>query len=1350
MKKFADFLIDRRYVMLAIMLVLTIVCGVLATMVPINKDRTEYLADDSNMKQGLSLMESAFPEAAEKASIRVMFDDLTAEQITDVKTRLEAIPNVSSVTYDAHSEDYNKDNRTLFVVNSEFDYNTDEEKAIEAAIENGFPEFTMAYQNNDIQSTEVPMWLILTALALMTVVLLIMCNSWLEPILILATIGVAVVINMGTNVFLPYTDELTASVGPIIQLVLSMDYSIILMSRYRQEKNKGSNRLDAMKTALAGSISSIASSSLTTVVGLLALVFLSFKLGPELGIVLAKGVFISMLCVFMLLPVMVLALDPWLEKTKKKAPHIPMGPFSKISHRARYVMPAVFAILLIGSFILQGFTTITFTEKSEDPLAEVFPKDNTVVLIYHNKDEGQISGIVSELETDDRISSILGYSNTLGKEMTAAEMCDAINALSGDRGIDEDVIRMLYFLAAGGELPTIRAAEFMNFITDKVLPNETFSEYLDDHIRGNVAYFEKFSNQEKLTTPMTADEMAEFFSIEKESIEQLYLYNAIQNGVVDSGTMTLPTFVDFVLNTVAKDQTYGAMFDSATLSSLKQMETYTDKNTVQAKRTVSELATMLGINESIVKTVFILHNAGDISGKTMTIAEFSTFLCDHMLKDAMFSSYFDDTTKAQAQTMHGLIQLAASKQGLTVEQMAQTLGMEKDKVSGLYYLHFSTDPAFQQEVAAMKMPLAAFLSLLKANASGEQLAQLTQVEQLIHLAVSGQQLDAAAMAGITGMDVNQVSGIYMMHSTQTMTLPSFLAAALQLAPDNAALQQLNQIVQLAVSGESLDATTLASVFGIETTQVYQLFGITLSAQKTVALAEFTNFLVNSVLTNGAYAGSIPTEQAAQLQQMNSIVQLAVSGAPLDANALAQTFSMDANMITTVFRLCFGADISGKTMSLKAFADFILSDSLMSSMMDKASLGQLRYMQWIIDASVNETVFTSKGLAEFLGMDAAQAEQLYILYMNENGASWKLSPQRFVSLAVTDVLENEDFAEYFDENSAADLKLGHTLIEAVVSGKAYTVSEMSELLMSLTDDVSENEIELMYLYYGGINDTDTGRTMTIPQLFSFLCDELMNDERFTGYFDEETRADALSSKTELTDAMEQMKGDTYSRLVLTSDYADESPETHAYIEKLNELCENNLSEYYLVGNSVMVSEMGETFGSEYLLITLITAIAVFLVVLLAFRNPTLPLILTLVVQCGVFITVTVIGAYSGSIYYLALLIVQSILMGATIDYGIVFCNFYKESRKTMDVTEALKAAYEGSIHTIMTSGSILVLVLAILGSFVSSAMISEVCITLSIGVLIAILLILFVLPGMVACCDRLLGRRNRKANEKNRK
>lgn len=1420
MKKIANFLIDRRYIVFAIMLVLTILCGVLATTVPINKDRTKYLADDSNMKQGLAIMEAAFPETEEASAIRVMFDDLTAGQIADIRARLEAIPNVSSVDYQAGDEKYNKDRHTLFVVHTDFDYSSDEERAIEKAIAEGFSAYAMVYQNNDLPSTELPFRIIAFALTLAVIILFVMSHSWLDPALFLLTIGIAVVINMGTNAVLPYIDEMTATVGPILQLVLSMDYSIILMSRYRQEKEKNGNKTEAMKTALAGSISSIASSALTTVVGLLALVFLSFRLGPEMGIVLAKGVFVSMLCVFTVLPVMILAMDRWLEKTRKKALRIPMGLMTKISHKARHAMPAIFAVLLIGSFVLQRLTAIHFTENSEDRVAHVFPKDNTVVVLYPNEDEARINSIVSGLETDPRIASMLGYSNTLGREMNAGEMSKAINELGGSVRIDEKIVRMLYFMAAGGAPSAITAAEFMNFIARSVLSDETLNAYIDDSIRENAAYFERFSDREKLTAPMTAGEMADWFGIEQAEIEQLYLYYTLQNGTADSGTMTLPAFVDFVLNTVAADETYGAMFDAETLSSLRQLQAFTDRDAVQTERTVSALSAMLGMEESIVKTVFILHNAGDVSGQTMTAADFSSFLCDHLMKDAVFSAYFDEATEAQVRTLHGLIQLAASKQGLSAEQMAQTLGMDRDAVVRLYALYFAEDPAFQQELTAMRMPLTDFLTLLKASASGSQLAQLAQTERLIGLAVSGQQLDAASMAGATGMHAEQVSGIYAAHAAEAMTLPDFLDAAILLAPDNAQLQQLHQLVRLAVSGEASDAAALAAVFGIETAQAHQLFSLALAAQKTVRLADFTDFLVHTVLTNEAYAGSFTPEQAAQLRQMNSMVQLAVSGdslhaealapvfgmetaqayqlfalvragqktaaladftdflvrsvlsseayaasftaaqaaqlqqlnavaqlaasgAPLDAGAVARTFGMDNGMTETVFRLYFGADISGKTMSLKTFADFLLSDPWMSSMMDRTSLGQLRQMQSVIHAAAEETAFTSAELADFLGMEAAQTEQLYTLYLSAHGAVWKLSPRTLVAFAATELLSGyRDLAGYFDEQTAANLMRAHALIEAVVSGKAYSCSEMTALLASLTDGVSENGIEILYLYYGALNGAAPDRKMTIQQLFSYLSEELVSDARFEAYFDEQTKSDIRKSEAELNEALAQMKGNGYARLVITSDYPDESEETKAYIAAVKALCEENLSEYYLIGNSVMVSEMDEAFDREYLMITLITAAAIFLVVLFTFRNLIMPLILTLIVQCGVFITVAIIGAYSGAMYYLALLIVQSILMGATIDYGIVFCNFYRENRRTADVTGALRAAYEGSIHTVMTSGSILVLVLAALGIFASSSMISEVCVTLSIGVFIAILLILFVLPGMVACCDKLISRRKK--------
>jgi len=1349
MKKLANFLVDRRYIFLALTLVLTVVCGALAMTVTVNRDRTKYLPDDSNMKQGMSLMESAFRGEEEKASIRVMFDDLSAAQIAEVKARLEAIPNVSSVVYDKDSAEYNRDNHTLFVVNSRYDYRTLEELAIEAAIEEGFSEYSMVYRNNDLPSSDLPLELIAFALVIALIILTVMSHSWIEPLLLFISVCIAVVINFGTNAVLPYIDEMTATVGPVLQMVLSMDYSIILTNRYRREKPLHSNKIDAMKAALTSSISSIASSSFTTAVGLLALVFLSFKLGPELGIVLAKGVFVSMLSAFFFLPSVILAMDKYLVKTKKKAPHVPMGGLSRLSYKTRYAMPAVFALLLVGSFILQSFTAIVFTENVEDPLADVFPKDNNVVIVYNSEDEERISGVVSELEKDGRISSVLGYANTLGKEMYAGEMGGAIARLSEESVMDKDIISMIYFTAADAPLPKLTASEFMNFLSDSVIPNSNFGKFIGGEIREKAEYFEKLSDKDKLTTAMTAEETAEFFGIDKENVEQLYLFYTVKNGVEDSGKMTLPVFVDFVLNTVAQDEIYSAMFEPGTLGTLERLGDYTDREFFDKPLSSWELANELGVNESMVRTAFVLRSAGDVSGKAMSLQEFTSYLCNSLMNNAMFSGYFDEATRSRVQTVDSLIQIAVSGQAMSAGQMAQTLGLPQDSVSRLYYLYFSADPTFTQETAAMTMTLSDFLTLLKANASGDQAGRLAQVEQIISLTLSGQQLDAATMAATLGQNEKEVSLVYMLNSAETMNLQQFIAAARKLVPGNTQLVQLEQISQLASSGASLDAGQLASVFGISTEDVQSIFGLVLAPQKAITLPSFTGFLVNSVL-GGAYAGSFTADQAAQIQQINSIVQLAAGGSVLGADSMAQTFGMDAGLISTVFRLYYGADVSGVTMSVRAFAEYILSDSFMSGAAGQNAVAQLRVMQSIIYASLNGTEFSSKELSAFLGIGLEQAEPLYILRMAENGegASWKISPEAFVSFVVAEVLGSEAFSEQLDEGSVDDLELANKLIEAVVSEKAYSSAEMSELIMSLTDGVSKNDIEILYLYYGGLNGAGKEIKMTIPVLFDFLCDEMLNDERFNDYFDAETRADILDGRAAMNDAIEQLRGDGYSRLVLTSDYPDESPETLAHVKNVRQICEDNLGEFYLVGNSVMVDEMSDSFGREYIMITLITALAIFLVVLIAFRNPTMPLILTLVVQCGVFITVTVIGAYAHSIFYLALLIVQSILMGATIDYGIVFCNSYRENRKSMNAPETMEVAYVSSIHTIMTSGSILVIALAILGIFVSSAMISEVCITLSIGVLVAILLILFVLPGLVACCDRLICRK-KKMQSKNK-
>lgn len=129
-------------------------------------------------------------------------------------------------------------------------------------------------------------------------------------------------------------------------------------------------------------------------------------------------------------------------------------------------------------------------------------------------------------------------------------------------------------------------------------------------------------------------------------------------------------------------------------------------------------------------------------------------------------------------------------------------------------------------------------------------------------------------------------------------------------------------------------------------------------------------------------------------------------------------------------------------------------------------------------------------------------------------------------------------------------------------------------------------------------------------------------------------------------------------------------------------------------------------------------------------------------CGVYVTVVFSGLRGQSLIYLAYIIVQCTLMGATIDYGILFTNCYREHRQTRDVKGALVGAYGDSIHTILTSGLIMVLVTGIIGAFSDNPSIAPICTTISLGALSAILLILFVLPGMLAIFDRVVAKKRK--------
>ncbi|MCD7980876.1 MAG: hypothetical protein LUF32_00925, partial [Clostridiales bacterium] len=206
----------------------------LTPQVELNNDLTKYLEVDFSMKIVLDLMEEELDTSDSDQTIRVMFTGLAETEKSEIQTRLEEITYVDSVDYEADSEDYNVDNYTLYIINTVYDYGSAEESAIEDALDTEFADYDMIWINDDSSSSSLPMWVIALALAILVVILFVMSRSWIEPFFMIAAIVIAIIINMGTNVILGTVSNTTFSIGAILQLILSMDYSIIPMNRYRQ------------------------------------------------------------------------------------------------------------------------------------------------------------------------------------------------------------------------------------------------------------------------------------------------------------------------------------------------------------------------------------------------------------------------------------------------------------------------------------------------------------------------------------------------------------------------------------------------------------------------------------------------------------------------------------------------------------------------------------------------------------------------------------------------------------------------------------------------------------------------------------------------------------------------------------------------------------------------------------------------------------------------------------------------------------------------------------------------------------------------------------------------------------
>lgn len=1377
-QRFANFIVSRRRIVLAIMVILSLVSAFFIPRVTINTDLTKYLADSSSMKLGMQLMEEEFPEMAQTQTIRVMAKGLTEAEKQELKDRLQDIPYVDSVSHDS-GEAYNKGDYTLYLLGTSYDYGSKEEQTIESALESDFPQYQLTVQNDDTDFSDLPPSLIILALGLLMAILFLMCSSWAEPFLFMIAIGMAVILNLGTNIFLGSISNVTFSIAAILQLVLSMDYSIILMNRYRQEKRNTADKQAAMKSALVHAFSSIASSSLTTIVGLLALVFMSFKIGMDLGIVLAKGVLISMICIFTALPGLILGSSRLIEKTAKKELHISMNPVAAFSYRFRRVLSGGFAVLFVAFYFLQGNTKTAYTLEREDPIAEIFPSSNPIVMVYPNEDEQAVREIAQAFESHAKVRSIESYATTLGRRCNVQDLAQAMGELSDNMQLDSSMLGMIYYdYFAKEELPSMSVSEFIRFLSDDVLNQNSFAQYLDSSMLEQSDRVTQFADRDALIRPMNAQELADFFGFRTQDARQLMLYFYTVNGGVDPGTMSLQSFAQFVLQEVGSNPTYSSMIEASSRSQLQTLSTFTDAKAMTAPLSTGEIAKLLSLKEDDVKLLFAFYfaNSNSYQPRTMTIPAFVRFLQEDLAANPQFSGYLDSASLSQIQQLSLFTSRDQNTKQRTGMELAAVLGIEPALMDQVFSLYFGSQGG--------SVTLSSFLEfLVHSILENEQFAgsfddtakaQLVELNGIVQASAKGEKFAPQQLSGILGLHESLTAQLFQMYfqtaqlqDTHRLTLVEFTTflvndiltnSAFSGYFDDAAGAQLKSIHQLAVtaaSGQELTAAQMVPVLGIDEALLSQLVSLYFAQNtqgKTMSLEQLSDFLVTNILPNSAFAPYFTQESKDQLGLMNTVIKASLAETAFTDSQMAELFRMDPVVLRLIYAYSDIQDSgnASQRLSVQELVGFILENrSSLGTVLDSSILSQLALAQTFIGGAVSGKQYSPSQLAQLLDMDADTLEQIYLLYQWQSGDTnaWKLSAQQFVSFLCSNILKDTALSQNLAGGLADELPAAKVLIDAVVSGEDYTPAKMAELLGSMTDEMDAGTVSLLYLYRASQQNSSPEWKLSIQEFFTYLNDTILEDSRFAPMIDTAMRQQIADGKTQLEEGASQLQGPHYSRLIFNTVLPGESEETTAFLDRLHQLSGEKLTgDYYLIGNSAMNYEMQQSFSGELTFITLLTAIAIFLVVALTFRSFIIPLILVCIVQCGVFITVTVIGVQGYSIYYLALLIVECILMGATIDYGILFTNNYREQRQLLPPRDALREAYHSSIHTIMTSGLIMILVTGIIGYTFWDPTIAQICRTISTGALCATLLILLILPGLLATFDRFVCIRPKNKGE----
>ena len=412
--KFSGFVVRARWVFIALFLVAIIICAVFIPQIDVKYDLSSYMPEESNTNISLQLLKEQFDD---KGMAYVMVKGIEEDTATALSAEIAGIDGVNIVNYIPESN-YNAQSKAALytVILDDYDSTEGAFAAIEGIIDTldggGYENYLTgqsAYSYYTRLETEDSMLKIgVVIVVAILLILLFTSRTYFELVPMLAVFGVSVLINMGTNAIFPGISYISNLITIVLQLALSLDYSIILLHRFMEERQVYADVKQALSAALSKGIVEILSSSLTTIAGLLSLALMSLPIGVEIGLALAKGIVASLISVIFLMPALLSFSDKPLRKTEHKSFVPTVTKPAKAILKARKIIVPVFLVIVILSGVGQGFNTYSFNYNAGSMIVEGqtaiqdagFGTLNTLVVVVPRGDIDKEKQLIADITAD--------------------------------------------------------------------------------------------------------------------------------------------------------------------------------------------------------------------------------------------------------------------------------------------------------------------------------------------------------------------------------------------------------------------------------------------------------------------------------------------------------------------------------------------------------------------------------------------------------------------------------------------------------------------------------------------------------------------------------------------------------------------------------------------------------------------------------------------------------------------------------------------------------------------------------------------------------------------------------------